>query len=173
MYGIYSSLLLCVYWNQGLHLSCAFRTSWLAHQKIQYIFMWRYLDLQMKSVNKAAFVCRRRQISEAAVLENERASIFSRDGCYHCFRCTRWKQRQTQMEAGGCDHSGWRPFIPGKTTRPDQRMRDAFSPVLMLIMERSFATQCRPHFPSGQGILNVCKWVSLQSIKASLIVSDS
>lgn len=53
------------------------------------------------------------------------------------------------------------PFIPGKkTTRPDQRLWDAFSLVLMLIMETSFATQCKPHFPSGQRILNVCKWVS-------------
>lgn len=75
------------------------------------------------------------------------------------------------MQAGGRERSGCDPFIPGKTRRPDQRLRRAFSLVLMLITARSFATQCRPHFPSGQGIIE-CLQMSFPGVQSKLVSSS-
>lgn len=127
-----------------------------------YLFMWRYLNLQMKGVNKAAF-CTSSSSNFWSICSWKWASFHLQPWQLLSLFQMHEMKAKTNPDGGGWMRTFWlRPFIPGKTTHPDQRLRDAISLVLMLIMERSFATQCRPHFPSGQGTLNVCKWVSLE-----------
>lgn len=55
------------------------------------------------------------------------------------------------MAQVGCGHYFWTKQHMGT------KGCGLFFLLLMLMKHRSFATQCRPHFLSGEWILNICK----------------
>lgn len=126
----------------------------------------------MKSVNRAAFGrhLRSRCSRKWRALPPSAAAAYC-----HCVQ--RWKRRQAPDGGrAGWERSGPRPFIPGKTPRPVTKRLCGmlFPPVLMLITERSFATQCRPRFPQWSGDIECLQMsVPWSMVKARLAVSRS
>lgn len=136
---------------------------WLKRQKTQYLFtvcedIWICRWKLWKKLRLYIIIESLKQMVKISELPSSAVTTIAivLDG---------WDESKEEPRSGQVDQSILAAAIHSRQNNtPRPKAVGCFFPplVLMLIMERSFATQCRPHLPSGQGILNVCKWVCLE-----------